>query len=53
MRNFKVSWTTARECGSKTLEAKDQCDAIMKIMKYFSPDGIHAPQCKIFVKPIC
>ena len=52
MRKFKVSWRWSGGTGSGTYEAKNQTEALMKVMKTLSPDGIHAPQCVIKVIPI-
>lgn len=52
MRKYKVSWRWSGGAGSGTYEAKSQFDVLMKIMKTLSPDGVHAPQCRIVVTPL-
>lgn len=53
-RKFRVTWKSNKpglEYGSAFYEAENQTEALMTIMKSLSPDGIHAPECRISVIP--
>lgn len=54
-RKFKVTWKSNKpglEYGSAIYEVENQTEALMTIMKSLSPDGIHAPECRISVIPL-
>ena len=52
MRKFEVKWTSKNGSDLEVVEAKGQVEALMMVMRKLSPDGIRAPQCRIFVKPV-
>jgi hypothetical protein len=54
MRQFNVSWKTAKSQGSKTVEAKNSAAVICEVQRALSQkegDGIHAVSARIIVKP--
>lgn len=52
MRKYKVNWRWEGGTGSGIYTARSQFDVIMMIVTILSPDGIHAPECKISVVPL-
>lgn len=55
MRQFNVSWKTAKSQGSKTMEANSSAIVLCEIQKFLSQsegDGIHAVSARIIVKPV-
>lgn len=53
MRKFDVKvWHKSGTYHESDFDAENQCDALMKVMKMFSKDGIHCPMnIKIHIKP--
>ena len=55
MRQFNVSWKTAKSQGNKTVEAKNSAAVICEVQRSLSRnegDGIHAISARIVVKPV-
>ena len=55
MRQFNVSWKTAKSQGSKTVEAKNSAAVICEVQRSLSQkegDGVHAVSARIVVKPV-
>lgn len=52
MRTFEVRYQSETKHGYTLVHCENQCEALMEVMRFLSEDGIHAPQCKIHVRPL-